>query len=88
MGVGLGSGEVAPVFVHPHPAFGILADGLFKGCPDLLGECGDICVGLGADGVENLHAVAAVFPGDADAGDDGKAEPLGEGDVEGGHAGL
>lgn len=76
------------MFVHPHPAFGVLSNGFFEMVPDLLGDGGDVIFGGGADGAEDLYAVGAVGPGDADTGDDGEAESLGEGGVEGGDAGF
>lgn len=76
------------MFVHPHPAFGVFADGVFKLVPDLLSDCGDVVFRHGADGAEDLDAIGAVGPGNTDAGDDGKAEPLSKRGVEGGDAGF
>lgn len=58
------------MFVHPHPAFGMFADGFFEMVPDLLGDGGDVVFRGGADGAEDLDAIGAVGPWDADAGDD------------------
>ena len=58
------------MFVHPHPAFGVLADGFFEMVPDLLSDGGDVSFRGGADGAEDLDAVGAVGPWDADAGND------------------
>ena len=58
------------MFVHPHPAFGVFANGFFEMVPDLLGDSCDVSFGGGADGAEDLDAVGAVGPWDADAGDD------------------
>ena len=66
----------------------MLADGFFKVIPNLLGDRRDIVLWRGADGAENLHTVRAILPGDADAGDDGKAQPLRQSDVQGGHTGF
>lgn len=66
----------------------MLADGFFKVIPNLLGDHRDIILWSGADSAENLHPIGAIFPGDADAGDDGKAQSLRQSDVQGGHAGF
>lgn len=76
------------MFVHPHPAFGMLADGFFKVIPNLLGDCRDVICGRGADGAEDLNPVSAILPGDADTGDNGKAQSLGQSHMEGGYTGF
>ncbi len=58
------------MFVHPHPALRMCADGFFEMVPDLLGDGGDVVFRSWADGAEDLDAVGAVGPWDADAGDD------------------
>lgn len=58
------------MFVHPHPAFRVFADGFFEVVPDLLGDGGDVILRGWANGAKDLNAVSAVWPWDADAGDD------------------
>lgn len=62
--------EVAPVFVHPHPAFGVLADRFLEMVPDLLCDGGNVVFRRGADGTKDLHPVGAIGPRNADTRDD------------------
>ncbi len=87
-GISLLAWQVTPVLVHPEPALGVGADGFFKVIPYALGEHPRIILLTWANGLEDLHLITAIRRGLADAGDDGKSEPLGQLHMERRHAGL
>lgn len=86
-GIELQAGKVTPVFVHPQPALGFLADVGFEVIPYGLGHGGGGGVVGGLECFE-LEMVAAVVKGGAEAGDDGNVDALGEAGVKGGDAGF
>ena len=58
------------MFVHPHPAFGVFANGFFEMVPDLLGDSCAVSFGGWADGsdavpVNLLHVTTTINDGGA-----------------------
>ena len=67
-GGGVG-GQVAPVFIHPHPHFRLLSDEGFELIPAMLRDGLEVVGFRDGDGFEEMHGIPAVWQGNGDGGD-------------------